>query len=751
MSSTRPFRLADTDSGALFAVPHDGDDDLAAPITKRLSTSTESPPPRSEAGGAGGDGGVAPRITDRFTPIGGSALRRIMLSGGESSEAIRTRRDELYRNAFPRIEPRYAVKCDACDSEFDTDHDECPACGSTDLSKPDPAEKRRAKRLFESVNAAGQSLRDIAKRAEEDQWTAGVSTLILTHDYYQATSGDLYDEGEIYREEPTGLHRADPFALRPVIDEDGQPGGVFYACPIHREIDEESGACECGAEKREVHFVEEQGRDDRIPYFRQEVVTWAYPQPRLHGLDGVAPAVHVWLKQAILQMMDRYAGAFYDPEADRLPNQFMILHTSNPDQWEDEMAKARSDEDQYRSPMFTNEYSPQDTAQPEVQVIDAMPDELLGQSEETKKTFKKDIRQAFGISDAHDSELDDAGGLNNEGLQLEVVDRSLASQMNDYREGWLDTLMKRLGFEGWRIGFLPDTGMDAGALRDNLKTAAFVKQAGGDARITDGRLKVDDFEVELDDSDDPPSLQGAADLPGVGSAIPEGGGGPGGDAGGGFGAAALQAEVSALETIDQRLRTGGSITAVDMKGAPVYDERDDIPANVQNRIGNAIDKHDFSGVSTMSTGNVEAVFKQSMTQPQGWSINSIARNLRKKAEGMDMDTARTIARDQSARIVNKAREDAVAELSRELDDEVLHYWDGPQDESTTEMCEWLKKKTNPAYDGDPVPMEELKRLQKEAVRKFSDEDPYSEHITDHHLHVNERHTHRSILRSALDD
>jgi len=210
MSARRPFRLADTESGALFAVPHDGDADLASPITQQLQSSSESPTPSGDEGP-----GPAPRITNRFAAVTGPTLRRIMLSGAEASDAIRTRRDELYRNDFPRIVPRYAVKCDDCESEYDTDRDECAACGGTSLSPPDPAQKREAKRLFESVNPAGQSLRDIAKRAEEDQWTAGVSTLVVEHEYYQATTSGLYERGEIYREEPVGLHRADPFVPAP--------------------------------------------------------------------------------------------------------------------------------------------------------------------------------------------------------------------------------------------------------------------------------------------------------------------------------------------------------------------------------------------------------------------------------------------------------------------------------------------------------------------------------------------------------
>ena len=749
MSSAQPLNLGTDDEGkTILAVPYDGDGEFANSITSQLNTSSDSPVPA-------GDGGPGPiqRITDQFSAIPGGLIRRIIMAGGESAEAIRTRRDELYRNAFPRIVPRYAHKCGECDSEFDTEHDECPACGSTDLSKPDPEKKRKALRLFESVNAAGQTLRDVAKRAEEDQQTAGVSTLVVEYDYYQASEPGLFREGEIYRKEPVGLHRADPFKLRPVVDENGHPGGYAYTCPLHRDVEsEEPGRCKkCGAELKEVHFVEKNDGDE-IPYLREEVITWSWAYPRLHGLDGIAPASHVWIKQAILHMMDRYAGAFYDPESDRLPNQFMILHTSNPDSWEEEMAKARGDSDQYRSPVFTNEYAPQDSVQPEVQVIDAMPDELLGQSEETKSQFKKDIRQAFGIMDVHDSDLEDAGGLNNEGLQLEVIDRSLASQMNDYRQGWLDTLMKRFGFDGWEIAFLPDTGADPDSIQDNLRAAAFVKQAGGDAEIVDGRLEITDFEVDLDDSDDPPSLEGQPNLPGVGSPVPEGGAGggggaPGGGAGGagGLDTSSLQAEVSALESMETKARWG---IAVGMKGAPVYSQREDVPTNVQNRIEGAIAAHDFSLSNEVSSRVIKRVFEKSLTQPQGWSIDSIANNLMREAD-VEPTTARTIAQSEATAVLNSAREDAVGELDEVLDDEVLHYWDGPDDDDTTEMCTWLKEETNPEYGGDPVPMEQLKRLQREAIDRFGDDDPDSRKVRDHVLHPNERHTHRSILRNEL--
>jgi len=763
--SAQPLLLrgADNDEGLLIA-PYDGDDPPAA-VTQQAAGSVDTPVPKSDD-----RAGAAPRITNQVTPLPAAMLRRLSLKGPETADAIQTRRDELYRNEFPVIRPRFESKCEACGSEFGGEPDRCPACGHDELRKPAPEEKREAEQLFGSVNPAGQSLRDLAKRCEPDQWTSGVSTIVVEYEYHQATTGQLYREGAIYREEPEALYRADPLALRPVLDEDGQPGGHWWVCPIHRDdVNENPGSCHCGAELQEVHFVEQGGSDgDRRYYLQQEVISWAFPHPRLHGLDGIAPSAHTWLKQATLQLMDRYGAAFYDSDADRLPNQFMILHTSNPDHWEAELAKARDEDDQYDSPIFTNEYSPQDSAQPEVEVIDAMPDELLGQNQEIKSAFKSDIRQAYGISDVHDSDLEDAGGLNNEGLQLEVVDRSLASQMNDYRRGWLDTLMKRLGFDDWEIGFLPDTGDDPEDIREQLKAAAFVKQAGGDARIEDGNLEVPDFEVKLDGSDDPPTMQGAPSLPGVGNPIPGGGGQPpgaGGSGGGGGQPAAgqqLAGQRQGVRALEQALRRLGTPDAVDLKGG-VYQTRDDVPPNAQRHIKGAVRAHDFRAVESVSSRTLQNVFEATLTQPQGWSTDSIARRLQQETPLTDQ-RATTIAETEAPAIINRALEDASAELAREVDEQVLHYWDGPQNADTSDICAWLKggddlvnadvstgfEGTHPEYGGTPVPMDELRDLQREAVELFQGDGNGAGTVRDHVLHPHERHTHRAVLEREVD-
>lgn len=764
-------RLQSTGEEATFLFAPGADDTASlAPIQQQLNGATSTPAPASDDER---DGPIR-RRTEHVLPIGAQTLRRIALTGAETADAIRTRRDELYRNEFPRLEPRFAMACDACDAQFDAapDGDACPACGADDLREPDPAQKRRAKRQFASVNPEGQSLRDVAKRAEADQWVTGVSTLVIEHKYQQAaTETALYREGEIYRVAPTAIYRADPLAVRPRTDDDGRPGGK-WACPIHREavVHEDPGRCQCGADLREVWFVElgngsgRTGRDDtHTRYFREEVITWSYAHPRLRGLDGIAPAAHVWLKQAILEMMDRWGGAYYNQSNDRLPGKMYLVHTTNPDGFEDAVTQARDDEDRYKQSVLTTALDPDNV---EITELDGMPDELLGQSEAMKSQFKSDIRQAFGISDVHDSDLKDAGGLNNEGLQLEVVDRSLASQMLDYREGWLDTLMKRLGFGDWQISFLPERGNDADALRDNLKAAAFVEQAGGSAEIVDGELHVEDFEVDLDDSEEPPSLQGAPNLPGVGSAVPDAGAGGGGGGAAGFQQGAtqsaadrpaddlstLRSELHALEQAAFGVRgvdAGVRQSAIAQQGAPVYATREDVPPNVQRRISDAVRRNDFRTIEDASSARLEQFFEEKLTQPQGWSVDSLARGLREQGL-VESENARTAARTESAAILSRAREDATAELAANVEDDVLHYWDGPDDGGVSEMCQWLKEQTNPEFGGIPVPMDELRDLQEEAIRRFSEQDPGATAVRDFVLHPQERHTFRSVLASEVD-
>jgi ribosomal protein L37E len=738
MSETndRSIQRRDLSDGSSLLVTGYDDDDALSSVERQLRRRVETPTPSE------GDsrGGPITRATQRATIWGIQGLRTLGLQSHETADAIRTRRRELYRNEFPQLKPRFVVKCRACGTEFDEDIEECSACGHDEMRRPDPAEKRAAEELFKSVNDAGQSLRDLARYCEPDQWLAGCSLIVIRYEYAIARDSALYDDGEIIAQDPQQLTYGDPRVIVPVVDENRTIGGHWWTCPIHREDPaDEPGRCEaCGAERREVYFA---GKgDDKQYYFRDEVVTWAHPIPRLDGLDGLAPAAAVMLRQVILEMMVRYGAAFYDQESDRLPNQLMVLHTTNPDHWENELARIRDEEDPYDSPILSNQYSPQDSSTPEIQVIDAMPDELLGQSETTKTDFKQDIRQAFDVTDIHDSDLEEAGGLNNEDLQLEVTDRSIAAQQHDYVVGWLDTLAKRLDIEDWYIGFLPATSeSDISRTKEAVRTGALAAQAGLDARWEDGELEIADGEFGAPDSEGGPKTR--IDDPVENPEDDQSGAGTGDTAP----ATAQQAYDITAEQADDLLYDAHRHIAwaptgdVEQQALPFFDDDESVPKFVRRTISEAIDQGalstSYESIPASARGRLAQVFEENLTQPQGWSLQSLTTDLAEEF-GISTQRARTIARSETSSLLNTAREIGYR-LRGMLDDEQLFKWVGPEDEATTEACSWLKQQTNPEYGGSPVELSELRELVAEANERFIDHDGrrWTPHIQCRHTYT----------------
>ena len=483
------------------------------------------------------------RFNDVFTSLGSVQLEALGLDGHEIASATSKLRDEMYRSQFPLVQPRFSSKCadESCGAEYDKDFDFCPECARNEMINdgvarppsdpeqipeeyrdhpvrgPDPAEKKEARNLAESVNREGQSLRELMKSAEDHQSHLGVSTVIVRKNYAVAAGDSVgFDRGDMILEEPDEVIRGDPKRVVPVTDEDGRAGGWRWTCPVHREealVDDsahgEGDRCpECGAELREVRFVERKspsrasyvssGGSVEKYFFSDEVVTWARYFPRLHGLDGLSPVHHVWVKQAVLRWMDIYGAAFFDPDSESYPNKFMVVHTTNPDAWEKQFEKSEdaARDNPYAEKIMYNEYSPESSSAPEVQTIDLMQDDLIGQNQQIRDQYKKDIRTQFGVTDIFESELEDAGGLNNEGLQMEVTDREIASAMRDTVAGPLDELSKALGIDDWIYEFVPPQESDAEDLQQEIATGEKAAEAGLDARLEDGRAVVDDGDFE---------------------------------------------------------------------------------------------------------------------------------------------------------------------------------------------------------------------------------------------------------------
>jgi len=705
------------------------------------------------------DGGVIKRANEYMASLNPVALEAVGLHGMEISKANARRASELYRNKFPLLTPRYTQKCSDCGAEFDEEVDVCEFCGSDDLEEPSAKQRTRAKQFFQSVNKEGQSLRQLYRFLARDGGRLGVWTHIIKkrYTYWDKPTVEIGGEtvirrGEVH-EHAQELVRADPKRVKPVVDENGRIGGWWWACPVCEDRTEamkrEPGRCdEHGVELREVHYaeVDEVGDDEPTKvFFCDEVVDYASFEPRLAGKDGLSPLDSLWIKQAILHWMDMYAAAFYDQQnTNRYPGKMLIIHTSSKSAVDKQLAEAQDekDEDAYAQGILYNEVpAGSDGSGDSAQVIDMMSDEILGQSDQLKQDYKSDIRSRYGLVDAQDSELEDAGGLNNEGLQLSINDRDKASIHQDLMEGPLRKLMDSLGFDDWEIRFVPPEGPedDAGTL-ETVRATALAEQNGLAYSIDDGRLELQDTDGVVEPEPEPE--------PGAGSSDGEDDGGPldldqpapnpeqnraGGTS------PDVDEAIRQLEAMQRDLVWGdtGAGDGVEQQASAEWLDSGDMPEFVQELIDRALQQGavwmgDYDAPN-VTGGAVEDFFDEKLDQPQGWSRKSLTTDFADRFNISEDQAAETL-NTQLTNVLNDAREIGYRQQG-DTDGRVFK-WVGPADDDKTDACWELLRETNPRFGGEPRPLDELKELVEEKREEHFPEFGGSEWS----VHWNERDT-----------
>lgn len=166
---------------------------------------------------------------------------------------------------------------------------------------------------------------------------------------------------------------------------------------------------------------------------------------------------------------------------------------------------------------------------------------------------------------------------------------------------------------------------------------------------------------------------------------------------------------------------------------------DDVPAFVKEMISDAIDAGAiFDGIKSLPDGVRETlgdVIGDQLTQPQGWSLDSVTDAITSEFPAVDAEDAEVVARTETASVLNQAREMGYEE--RDESGRFRFYWQGPDDQRTTDACTELKEETNPQYGGTPVTLNDLKRREKQLQQQHF---PSLSQFRDHTIHPNERHT-----------
>ena len=151
----------------------------------------------------------------------------------------------------------------------------------------------------------------------------------------------------------------------------------------------------------------------------------------------------------------------------------------------------------------------------------------------------------------------------------------------------------------------------------------------------------------------------------------------------------------------------------ELQKSPSWASNDDVDEETAQWVSSIIELEDpmwdeYENVPMAAGLTVKQEIKESLTQPQGWSLESIANRLGDDFPHMEEHQRNRIARQEVAGVLNRSK---IASLLARPDDPLVR-WVGPDDGDTTELCKSLVEESS-----DGVPISEMLSLLKDHAKQ----------------------------------
>ena len=353
---------------------------------------------------------------------------------------------EIFRRGYEWVKS-FDFKCLNCGYEHHKHVEECMACGHTELRTPDPQQRQYAESFFKDyVNSSHQLFIDVLKELETDLNIMDDAYLILIKDYY------LDDDGCVVMSRVKEIYRGDPTTLFIEVDEDGDRGHSRYTCVTHRDVvsEEKHDRCpECNSMLHPIEFTNKSQGDEQH-YITGEVIHFSkYSPSRLYGHP---PVVTLHSHIFTLSAMEGYISTSYQKA--RTPRGILAVQTNNMESmikyWKG--VKEKLERAPHYIPIMGIET--EGGSGGGVQWIPFMNTLKEMDYVAVKDDLRDRICAFYGVSKIFQNDTTTAGGLNNEGLQILVTNRSVEMGQNVYNKYLFPFLMRQFGIEDWKVQLL---------------------------------------------------------------------------------------------------------------------------------------------------------------------------------------------------------------------------------------------------------------------------------------------------------
>lgn len=376
--------------------------------------------------------------------------------------------------------PKFVKKCRECDEEYNKAVDLCRMCGG-EVRNADKGQLEYANALLKEDNRMSQSFLEVLREVEMDLNIVDDAYLILTKEYFVDPNTG---QPQFYRIKE--ITRADPIFMRIVADKRGVRGGKQYTSLLDRSFrtsDKDEKCPKTGLPVVPIHYMNLAGVGAGQVYTEGEVIHLSKWSPS--KLYGRSPVATLWRQVNTLIAMDNYVYSAYQKR--RMPRGVMVIKSSNLETVE---RTARNIQEHLeRDPQYIPTIGVEtETGRGGLEYV-----RMMDTLEELQYIpIKDDIRQRissfYGVSNVFMNDVS-GGGLNNEGMQIVVTNRALASSQNLYNNRLFPLLLEALQISEWEITLNPHEEEDEimAMRRDEMaiRNMMQMKQAGYDAQLRD--------------------------------------------------------------------------------------------------------------------------------------------------------------------------------------------------------------------------------------------------------------------------
>ena len=416
--------------------------------------------------------------------------------------------------------PKFVVKCRGCNAEFQQQLEVCEVCGG-EVRKPDKEQLEYADLILNDQNRMKQSFIEVLREIEMDLNIVDDAYIVLTKEYFidPATK-----QPQFYRIKE--ITRADPIFMRIVADKRGVRGGRQYTSLVDRSFrtsDKDAKCPKTGMAVVPIHYMNLAGVGAGQVYTDDEIVHISKWSPS--KLYGRSPIATMWRQVNTLIAMDNYVYSAYQKR--RMPRGVMVIKSSNLETVERTARNIQEhlERDPNYIPTVGVETESGRGGLEYVRMMDTL-EEL--QYIPIKDDIRQRIAAFFGVSNVFMNDVS-GGGLNNEGMQIVVSNRSVAYAQSIYNTVLFPALMEAFSITEWTLTLSPHEEEDEimTLRRDEMaiRNMMQMKQAGFDATLRD---TTDNEMLEFDYSQPDPQEVAAAQEAAAAEQQQQGGGEQGG-------------------------------------------------------------------------------------------------------------------------------------------------------------------------------------------------------------------------------